>query len=355
MKRIMALMLSALMIVGVLAGCSQNDGTEVVSAPESSSSESVESETESEPSDIPSEPEEKSVIKIAALKGPTGLGMVKLMEDAENGEAANEYEFTLVGDANEVVGKISTGEIDVAAVPTNLAATLYGKTEGGVQLAALNTLGVLYLLSSSDDINTVEDLRGKTIYATGQGSVPEYALNYILSSNGLEPGKDVTVEYKTEHSELATLAISGEAPLCMLPEPFVTQVTAKNPDLHVVLDLTEEWDRVVDGKSVLTMGGLIVRKEFAENNKEAFDKFLEEYEDSVAYTNTQLEDAAELSEKFDIMPADVAQKAIPNCNIVFLSGDEMKAKVGDFFDVLFQANPKSVGGEIPGDDFYYQK
>ncbi len=298
---------------------------------------------------------EKTTIKIAALKGPTGLGMLKLMSDNDAKTAAENYEFTIVGAPDEIVSKISKGEVDVAAVPTNLAATLYNKTEGKVQMAAVNTLGVLSILTKGEDISSIKDLKGKTIYSSGQGSTPEYALNYILNQNGLEVGKDVKVEYKAEHAELAALVVSGKAKIAVLPEPFVTQVTAKDKDVKIVLNITDEWNKVAGGKSVLTMGCLIVRKDFAEQHKEAFDAFLKEYKESTDYTNTKVEEAAALSEKYDIMPAAVAKKAIPNCNIVYMDGDEMKAKIPDFLNVLFTANQKSVGGKLPGDDFYYTK
>ena len=180
-------------------------------------------------------------------------------------------------------------------------------------------------------------------------------MNYILSENGMEPGTDVTIEYKADHSELAASILSGDAKIAVLPEPFVTQVTTKDPNVKVALNLTDEWDKVAGDKSVLTMGCLAVRKDFVEQNKEAFDAFLEEYKASVDFTNSHVEEAAELSEKYDIMPAAVAAKAIPNCNIVYMDGDEMKQKMPDFLNILYTANPKSVGGELPGEDFYYTK
>ncbi|MDF1495006.1 ABC transporter substrate-binding protein [Caproiciproducens sp. CPB-2] len=345
-KKIISLGLSACMALSVLAGCA---GPAAASSGGPASSEAVSS---AQPSSAAAE---KTTIKIAALKGPTGLGMLKLMSDNDAKTAAENYEFTIVGAPDEIVSKISKGEVDVAAVPTNLAATLYNKTEGKVQMAAVNTLGVLSILTKGEDISSIKDLKGKTVYSSGQGSTPEYAFNYILSQNGLEVGKDVKVEYKAEHAELAALMVSGKAKIAVLPEPFVTQVTAKDKDVKIALNITDEWNKIADGKSVLTMGCLIVRKDFAEQHKEAFDAFLKEYKESTDYTNTKVEEAAALSEKYDIMPAAVAKKAIPNCNIVYMDGDEMKAKIPDFLNVLFTANQKSVGGKLPGDDFYYTK
>lgn len=345
-KKITALTLAICMCISVMAGCGSSTAV-------SSAASKVEPAVSSEA--LSSAPAEKTTIKIATLKGPTGLGMLKLMSDNDAKATANSYEFTLVSAPDEIVSKISTGEIDVAAVPTNLAATLYNKTKGNVQLAAINTLGVLSILTNGETITSINDLKGKTIYSSGQGSTPEYALNYILKQNGLEVGKDVKVEYKAEHAELAALVISGKAKIAVLPEPFVTQVMTKNKDVKIALNVTDEWNKVAGNKSVLTMGGLIVRKDFVEKNKDAFNKFLDEYKTSTAYTTSNVEEAAALAEKYDIMPAAVAKKAIPNCNIVYIDGDEMKAKIPDFLKVLFTANPKSIGGVLPGDDFYYAK
>jgi NitT/TauT family transport system substrate-binding protein len=342
-KKITSLTLAALLFLSAASGCgtskAESSSTPAASVPASSATSSA----------------EKTTIRLATLKGPTGLGMLKLMSDNDAGSSANKYEFTLVSAPDEIVSKITTGEIDAAAVPTNLAATLYNKTNGKIQMAAVNTLGVLSVVTNGENITSIKDLKGKTVYSSGQGSTPEYALNYILSQNGLEVGKDVTVEYKAEHAELATLLISGKAKIAVLPEPFVTQVLTKNKDVKIALDVTEEWNKVAGDKSVLTMGCLIVRKDFAEKNKDAFNKFLDEYKASSEFTNPSVEQAADLSEKYDIMPAAVAKKAIPNCNIVYLDGSEMKTKIPDFINVLFKANPKSVGGKLPGDDFYYEK
>jgi NitT/TauT family transport system substrate-binding protein len=282
--------------------------------------------------------------------------MVKLMSDSKAGASSEDDRFTLVSSPDEIVAKISSGEVDVAAAPTNLAATLYNKTDGGVQLAAVTTLGVLYVVTAGgENVGSVSDLKGKTVYSSGQGATPEYALNYILRQNGLEPGKDVQLEYKSEHAELASLVIAGKAKIAVLPEPFVTQVLKKNSSAKVALDLTQEWKKAAGDKSVLTMGCLIVRKKFAEENKDAFDSFLKDYKASAEYTNSNVEQAAKLSQEFGIMDSSIAEKAIPNCAIVYLDGTEMKEKIPEFLKILYQANPKSVGGKLPADDFYYQK
>ncbi len=354
-KKWMSGLLAGLLFMAAVTGCSQTETQSSQDAQESSSVSQNEGESSEVSQNETSESTEKVSINIAALKGPTGLGMLKLMSDSDAGETQNDYHFELLSDSNDMVGKITTGEADIAAVPTNMAALLYQKTQGKVQLAALNTLGVLYILTNGETVESIQDLKGKTVYATGQGAVPEYALDYILQQNGLEVGTDVTVEYKAEHAELASLLIAGDASIAMLPEPYVTQVLSKNPDISVALNLTEEWEKAAGAESVLTMGCIVVRKEFAEEHKDALDAFLSEYEASISYTNSDPENASTLSEQYDIMPAAVAAKAIPNCNIVYMDGSEMKEKVSAFFDVLFQANPQSIGGALPDDAFYYQK
>lgn len=299
--------------------------------------------------------DEPATLNIATLKGPTGIGMVQLMENSGD----DTYNFTLAGAPDEVKAKIVSGEVDIAACPVNLAAALYKATNGNVEVLAVNTLGVLYILENGNTINSVADLKGKTLYATGKGATPEYILNYILKANGIDPEKDITIEYKTEHSELATLAASGKAVISMLPEPNVTAVLKQNKDVRIALNLTEEWDKAVakdGGKSKLAQGCIIVRKEFLEENKAAVDRFLDNYKKSVEFVNASPADAAVLVEKHGIMPkAAIAQAAIPNCNITFIEGAEMKDVLSANLEVLFNANPKSVGGAMPGDDFYYAR
>lgn len=360
-KRISSLLLAMAMTAAVTAGCSTGELSS--SAPSSeapASSEAASSEEASEP-EVSSAAEESEspdvsdvTIRIGALKGPTGLGMLQLMQEANDGEKP--YEFTLAGAADELTGKITTGELDAVALPTNSAAALYNKTEGQLQIAMVNTLGVLYLVTYGDtEINSIADLAGKTVYSSGQGTVAEYAFNYILSANGLEAGKDVTVEYKTEHAEIATLMAAGQADIAVLPQPFVTQATSQNPDLKVALNLTEEWDKAADGASILTMGCLVVRKDFAEENKDAFNAFLDDYKESVEFVNANPAEAAVISGEVDLIGAAVAEKAIPECNIVYIDGDETKEKLPGFLQILYDANPQSVGGAMPGDDFYYER
>lgn len=337
MKRLIALAMSAVMMLSLTACAGGSEASS--SAPEGSSAVA----------------EERAAVRVGGLKGPTAMGMVKLMEEDAAGTTANDYEFTLAGSADEINPLLIKGELDIAAVPTNVASVLYNKTEGQVEILALNTLGVLYVVENGNTIQSVEDLRGKTIYSTGKGATPEYALNYILGENGLTTGTDVTVEYKSEHSELASLLAAGQADLAVLPQPFVTSVLAKNPDVRIALNLTEEWDKVTEDGSKLTMGALVVRKDFAESNPEAVRNFLKEYQASTQYVTDEanLDDAAALIEQYGIISAAVAKQALPYCNIVCITGEEMITAAEGFLSILAKANPQSVGGTLPAEDFYY--
>lgn len=290
-------------------------------------------------------------ITVYALKGPTGIGMVKVMNDN-----TGVYDFHLAGSPDEVVAAVASKEAEIAAVPTNLAATLYQKLKGNVQLVALNTLGVLYILDSTGEIDSIDDLAGKTLYATGQGSTPEYVLDYILTANGLKDS--VTVEYKAEHAELATLAAAGKVEICLLPEPHVTSVLMQNADFKLALDVTALYDDAAAKNgaedATLSMGCLIVRKDWVAENADKLASFLAAYEQSVAFVNSDVLAASQMVQEQGVMPkAQVAAKAIPNCHIVYIAGEEMKKKIQSFFEVLYTANPKSVGGVLPEDDFYY--
>lgn len=298
----------------------------------------------------------KTAIKLGTLKGPTGMGMAKLLSDNSNGESKNSYSVTVAGAPDDITAAVISGDLDIAAVPTNLASVLYAKTEGEVQMLALNTLGVLYILENGNTINSVEDLKGKTIYATGQGATPEYVLNYILTKNGIDPEKDVEIVYLAEHAELATQMSSGDVSIAMLPVPNVTSVLMNNSDVRIALNLTDEWNKVAGDDSVLSMGCVIVNKKFAEENKDAVNTFLDEYKASVEYVNNNIEEAADIMEMFEIIPKkQVAVKAIPDANITFVEGETMKTQILNFYQVLFDANPKSIGGAIPDDNFFYAR
>lgn len=352
-KRFTSLLLAAALSLSLAACASGGESSQSSQSQPSESSSSVSSSSSESSAPQSSAPAEKTPVRVAALKGPTGMSMAKLMADSEAKETENDYTFTLAGAPDEIVGKISTGELDIASVPTNLAATLYNKTSGGVQLLSVNALGVLYILDYSGKAQSVADLRGRTLYATGKGATPEYVLSYLLAQNGLDQEKDITVEYKSEHAELATLLIAGEVELAMLPEPFVTNVTGKLAEKQPnVIDLNAAWAEST-GKE-LTMGGVIVRTDFAKEHPEAVAAFLREYKASVEYTVQNQAEAAKLIEQYDIMAAAVAEKAMPRCGLTFIDGEEMQRSMDAYLQVLFDTNPTSVGGKLPDAAFYYQ-
>lgn len=304
----------------------------------------------------PVQPAEKAKIRVATLKGPTGMGMAYLMERNENKESALEYDFTLLGSPDDLTGKVLSGEVDVAAVPTNLAAVLYNRTQGAVQIAAVNTLGVLYLVENGNTINTIEDLRGQSVYSSGKGAAPDFVFRHILEENQLTVDQDVMVDYKLQHAELAAALAAGDVNIALLPQPHVTTAMIKNPNLRIALDITEEWNKIKGDQENLPMGSIIVQRAYLEKNKEAFDKFLYEYKESVDYVNSKIDASAELIAKFEILPqAPIAKKAIPYSSIVYIDAQEAKSHLQSFYQILFNFEPKSVGGKLPDEEFYYKK
>ena len=292
-------------------------------------------------------------VQVAGLKGPTAMGMVKLMEDG--GEA---YAFTIASAVDEITPMLLRGTADIAAVPANLAAVLYNNTNGGVRVLAVNTLGVLYIVENGDTVKSVEDLRGRTIYASGKGATPEYALDYVLEKNGIDPDKDVTIEYKSEHAECLAALTAHENAIALLPQPFVTTAQSKVESIRIALDLTQEWDKAQAGEaspSSLVMGVLVARTAFIEENPQAVSDFLDAYKASVDYVNAHTEEAAVLVAKYDIAPEAVARKALPLCNIVYIDGEEMIEKLGGYLNVLAGQNPKAVGGAEPDASFYFSR
>ena len=291
--------------------------------------------------------------RIAALKGPTAIGMVKLMHDDPQSGEGPMYAFTLAGAADEVTPSLIKGDLDMACVPANLASVLYNKTEGEIITLAVNTLGVLYIVENGNAVSSMADLAGKTIVAAGKGSTPEYALRYLLTENGIDPDTDVTIDWKSEHAECVAALASGSATIALLPQPFVTVAQTKIENLRVALDLTAEWDALDNGSGLIT-GVVVARKAFVEEHPAAVDTFLRNYAESVDWVNSNTADAAALISEFGIVEAaPIAEKALPHCNIVCITGEEMGAKLSGYLQVLFDAEPTSVGGKLPGEDFYY--
>lgn len=319
------------------------------SASSSEATTTAESASESTVAEATASPETAAEgLRVAGLKGPTTMGLVNLMESEEG---AN-YTFSMYGAADEIVPLLVKGELDAAAVPANLAATLYQKTQGQVEVACVNTLGVLYIVENGDTVQSVADLKGQTIVTTGKGTTPEYVLRYVLSQNGLDPDADVNIVYCSEATEALSQVQAGQATIAMLPQPFVTSALSQVEGLRVALDMNEEWQKVAG--SQLVTGVLVVRKDAVEADPEAFEEFLNGYAASVEAANTDLEGTAALCETYGIVAkAALAQKALPECNIVFERGEQMKTDLVNYFQVLYDADPSSVGGAMPADDFYY--
>ncbi len=291
--------------------------------------------------------EASAQVRVASLKGPTSMGLVKLMEDDREGA----YQFTVAGSADEIVPLIAKDEVDIALIPCNLASVLWNKTGGGVQVGAINTLGVLYVVESGDSVQSIEDLKGKTVFSTGKGTTPEYAFNHVLRLNGIDPIADMTIEFKSEATEVAAALSAGTVRLAMLPQPYVTTVMAQNPDLRVALSLTDEWAKA-DPDSQLVTGVVALRKAFADEHPELVQSFMESYGQSTAYVNANPDEAGVWIEALGIAKADIAAKAIPACNIVCITGEDMRLAISGYLAALYEAEPASVGGALPDDSFY---
>ena len=293
-------------------------------------------------------------LRIAGLKGPTTMGLVNLLSMEQAGTAAMDYDLQLYGAADEIVPLLIKGELDMAAIPANLAATLYQKTSGGIQAVAVNTLGVLYVVEQGDTVHSMADLKGRTILSTGKGTTPEYVLRYLLTANGLDPDKDVDIQYYSEATEVTAQMASTQDAIAVLPQPYVTAAQLKDSSLRVVLDLTKEWNKVCDTQ--LITGVTVVRTEYAKENPDIVANFLRDYEKSIKAAQTDIAGTAALCEETGVVAKKaIAQKALPQCNIVYRVGDEMKADVNAYLKVLYDASPAAVGGKLPDANFYYTK
>ena len=305
--------------------------------------------------DDSSAPAQKVIPSVYAIKGPTAVGLANMMQDE-----ADDYKFQIVGSPDEIVGKITTKEVDIAAIPTNLAASLYKKTNGAIQLLACNTLGVLSIIENGNTIKSFADLKGKTILTSGQGANPEYILKYLLNKNGIDPDKDVTLQFVDDNDTLtAQLLASKAGAVAMVPQPAATavlvQAKQKNVALTKVLDINDEWNKVADS-GLLVMGCMVVRSEFAKENPAVIKEFLDDYEDSIEEALEDVNDTAALCANYGVIPSQaIAAKAIPECNLTYIDGRKMQTAIEPYYQILFDANPKSIGGAIPDADFYYAK
>ena len=294
-------------------------------------------------------------VRIAGLKGPTTMGLVNLLDMEQQGTAALDYDLQLYSTADEIVPGLIKGELDMAAIPANLAAALYQKTKGGIQVMAVNTLGVLYVVEKGDTVHSMADLAGRTILSTGKGTTPEYLLRYLLEKNGLDPDKDVKIQYCSEATEVtAQMAAAQKDAIAVLPQPYVTAAGMKDPSLRVALDLTAEWDKVSDSQMVT--GVTVVRTQYAQEHPDVVEVFLQEYAQSVRTANADLDRTAALCEQQGVVAkAAIAKKALPACNIVCRTGDEMQKDVSAYLSVLCAADPAAVGGKLPDEGFYWKK
>lgn len=378
MKKSVSAVIAALMAASaILAGCgSGNTGATVAetaaettaeAAAGTSASETSAAETQLETTSPGTEAEKvpatltgdtgdncQAGVRVGSLKGPTSMGLVYLMDKAQKGETENHYEFTMTGAADELVGKIASGDLDIALIPANVASVLYTKTQKNVTVLDINTLGVLYVVASDDSITSVADLKGKTVYMTGKGTTPEYVMNYLLKENGLAAG-DVDLQFKSEATEVASLLKENPEAIGVLPQPFATAACIQNEALKPVVDLTEAWNALnQDSGSMLVTGVTIVRSDFLRENRAPIQMFLEDHKESAQYAVDHVDETAELVAAAGIVEkAPIAKKALPYCNIVCMTGQEMKDALSGYLNVLYEQDAKSVGGQLPGDEFYY--
>ncbi|HHY52760.1 MAG TPA: ABC transporter substrate-binding protein [Clostridiales bacterium] len=361
-KRILFLLMAMVVAMGLLAGCAgsgQSSSPASSQEPEASASQPEETspaESQELPNELPPDPLplSKPAARVAALKGPTGMGLAELMDKNEKAAALCDYTFTLESAPDVIQGPLINGDLDIAILPTNLAAVLYHKTEGAIQLMAVSGMRVLYVMAAPGvEINSFADLKGKKLFTAGQGSTQEYVLDYLLRQNGLDPATDLTVEYKAEQAEAMAQLLAGNCDAALLPQPFVTNATVKNPEIKKALDVTAEWEKATD-ESQLPMSCVVVRKEFAQQNPESVANFLEEYDESTKWVSANAEEAAALIGKYDIVPEEVAKLAIPDSAIQCQTGSEAEEAVNAYLKVLFEQNPKSVGGALPDEGFFYR-
>lgn len=369
-KRFGAFLLVFVMCIGAVTACGEKEQVSVADQEvvlDGTGNDAIQIEPEENQNADNQQAEETSApdsvtIRVGAMSGPTAMGMVKLMSDSEEGITENTYEFAELGnDASALVAPLAKGELDIAAIPSNLAANIYNNNDGAIEVLAICVSGVLNLVERGESINTIADLEGKSIYATGQGAVPEYTIRYILNANGLNPDEDVEIIWCSDTNEALAYVCEVRDAIAILPQPFVTAASAKvestktadEPSLRVVLDLNDAWAEVNNEGSIVT-GVVVVRRDFADKNPDAVKKFLEEYEASVNYANEDLDNAAALIVKYGIVGAEgVAKKALPGCHVMCVTGDEMRQKIDGFLGILFEMNPKAIGGAMPDEAFYY--
>ena len=318
-NKIIAAVLTAVLSVGMMAGCAKK--------------------------------KDDTVVRVGSLKGPTTIGIVNLMDKASNGQSEGRYDFTMSAAPDEITAKIVSGDLDIALVPANLASVLYNKTSGGVTAIDINTLGVLYCVTGDTSITSITDLSGRKVITTGQGATPEYSLRYLLEQNGIT---DCEIEFRSESTEVAAVLAEDPSQIAVLPQPFVTVACAQNEAISPAFSLEVEWQTVTGGLGMVT-GVTIVRNDFLKAHPEAVKTFIKEHGESVVAANSDLDKTASLVVAAEIIGKEpLAKKAIPLCNVVCMTGDSVKANLAPYLEVLYNSDPKSVGGNLPGDEFYYK-
>ncbi len=359
MRKMLSLFLAAALGVSMLTGCSakptETTAAQTTVATETATTAAPETTVQTTEAETADEPADDVTIRVGGLKGPTTMGLVKLMDEDANGTSINDYEFTMVTAADELTALVATEKVDIALLPANVASVLYNKTGGNVSVIDINTLGVLYLVSGDTSITSIDQLKGKTVYLPGKGTTPDYGLRYVLAEAGLTED-DVTLEFKSEAAEVASVLAEDPNAIGLLPQPFVTAAMAQNDKLAMIMDLAEIWDsfQPAEGGSRLVTGVTIVNKAFLDEHADLVDTFLEEHEASIAFTESDVDAAAELIAAQGIVAkAPIAKKALPFCHVAFVAGEEMKEALGGYLSVLFEQNPASVGGTLPDDAFYY--
>ena len=360
----LTLALCAALLFSLCAAC-KPAAADPSDAPSQEATEPVEPTVEpsEEPSAEPSETpgpadDEQPDIRLAVLSGPTGVGAAKLLDNIDGGSAGlsfSGYKFGIYTDNSELVAGLSSGEIDIATMASNVAVNLYNKTDGGVKIIAVGTLGVLHILEGSGgtSIHSVEDLRGKTIYSAGQGANPEYILRYLLQESGLEVGTDVEIVF-ADATEISAKLLSGDIECAMLPVPAATAAIAKGEgQVRAAIDVTEAWDALKTG-SPLVMTAVVARAEYLDAYPDRVAGFLADYEESINFVNNNIDAAAEIVAGYGLTPsAGIAKQAIPQCHLTFIDGVDMMAAMSGYYSVLYSIDPASVGGSVPDDGIYW--
>ena len=383
-KRILSMLCVTALTVATLAGwgsagdtASESDATQQVTEVEATEDPAQESE-ESEVADAATEVSEEEVaeateeaseeeatevaeeeiaddgrsfelLRIGSLKGPTTMGIVNMMKDSEEGKTTGNYEFEMATQPDELASKLVAGDLDIALLPANLASVLYNKTEGGISFVDINTLGVLYCVTGDESVKTVADLAGKTVITTGQGATPEYSIRYLLDKNEVT---DCTLDFKSEATEVAAVLENDPTSIAVLPQPFVTSLLIKNENVKIAFSLADEWENLSERSQLIT-GVTVVRNEYLDEHVDEVENFIDEHVASVVAATSDEERTAELIAEYGIIEKkEIAKAALPNCNIVCITGEAAGEILEGYLETLFEQDPKSVGGQLPDNDFY---